>query len=86
VDALAQALGLAAAPKPPREAWPAGLTGREVEVLRLLVRGLSNRQMAEALVISPKTAGHHVQHIYDKIGVSSRAAAVFWALEHEIVT
>ena len=85
-DALAQALGLEPAVKPPREALPAGLTEREVEVLRLLVRGLTNRQIAEALVISQKTAGHHVQHIYNKIGVSSRAAAVFWAMEHEIVT
>src|SRR5690606_35379028 len=51
-----------------RQAWPAGLTDREVEVLRLATRGLSNREIGAALFISPKTAGHHIQHIYDKIG------------------
>ena len=54
---------------------PAGLSEREVEVLRAVARGLSNREIAERFAISPRTAEHHVQHIYDKIGVSSRAAA-----------
>ena len=57
----------------PREG-PAGLTAREVEVLRLLARGLSNKEIAERLVISPKTVGNHVEHIYAKIGASSRAS------------
>ena len=51
-----------------RSARPAGLSEREVEVLGLVIRGLSNRQMAEALFVSPKTVDHHIQHIYDKIG------------------
>jgi HD-GYP domain-containing protein (c-di-GMP phosphodiesterase class II) len=67
-----------------RSAWPAGLSDREVQVLRLLARGHSNREMARRLWISPKTAGHHVQHIYAKIGVSTRAAAAMFAMEHDL--
>lgn len=65
--------------------WPAGLSDREVQVLRLLARGHSNREMARRLWISPKTAGHHVQHIYAKIGVSTRAAAAMFAMEHDLI-
>ena len=68
----------------PREA-PGGLSARELEVLRLLVRGLSNRQVAEQLFISPKTVGHHVQHIYDKVGVSTRVGATLYAMRHGLV-
>jgi HD-GYP domain-containing protein (c-di-GMP phosphodiesterase class II) len=68
-----------------RSAWPQGLSEREVEVLRLLARGLSNRQVAAALVISPRTAEHHVQHIYAKIGTSTRAAAAMFAMEHGLL-
>ncbi|MGH2385046.1 MAG: HD domain-containing phosphohydrolase [Candidatus Limnocylindria bacterium] len=64
---------------------PAALSRREVEVLRLLARGLSNREMAEILVISPKTVGHHVQHIYDKLGISTRVGATLFALQHGVV-
>ena len=52
-----------------------GLTAREVQVLRLLVDGFSDREIAAALSISPKTAGHHVEHILAKLGVDSRTAA-----------
>ena len=58
-----------------RRDGPAGLTGREVEVLRLVARGLSNKQIGARLVISPKTAGNHVEHIYTKIAATNRAAA-----------
>jgi HD-GYP domain-containing protein (c-di-GMP phosphodiesterase class II) len=68
-----------------RLAWPAGLTDREVQVLRLAARGHSNREIARQLWISPKTAGHHVQHIYAKIGVSTRAAAAMFAMEHDLI-
>jgi HD-GYP domain-containing protein (c-di-GMP phosphodiesterase class II) len=68
-----------------RVAWPAGLSDREVEVLRLVARGHSNKEMARQLWISPKTAGHHVQHIYAKIGVSTRAAAAMFAMEHDLI-
>jgi HD-GYP domain-containing protein (c-di-GMP phosphodiesterase class II) len=67
-----------------REA-PSGLTSREIEVLRLLSRGLSNRQIAERLVITRKTASSHVEHIYAKAGVSSRAAASLFAVQHGLL-
>jgi DNA-binding CsgD family transcriptional regulator len=68
-----------------RRDWPAGLTPREVEVLRLLAQGMSNRQIAERLVISRKTAGNHVEHIYAKIGVSNRALASLFAARHGLM-
>ncbi len=68
-----------------RRAWPAGLTDREVDVLRLLARGCSNREIAAELVISSRTAEHHVQHLYAKIGGSTRAAAAVFAMEHGLV-
>jgi DNA-binding NarL/FixJ family response regulator len=64
---------------------PGGLSGREVEVLRLVVEGCSNPEIGRRLGISRRTAEHHVQHIYDKIGVSTRAAAVLFALEHNLL-
>jgi DNA-binding NarL/FixJ family response regulator len=68
-----------------RRALPGGLTDREVEVLRLIATGCSNAQVAGRLVISRRTAEHHVQHIYTKIGVSSRAAAALFAMEHHLL-
>ncbi len=64
---------------------PAGLTDREVEVLALVAEGCSNKQIAQRLVISRRTAEHHVQHIYTKIGASSRAAAALFAMEHKLL-
>ena len=64
---------------------PAGLSEREAEVLSLAVRGLSNRQIAEALVVSPKTVGHHLENIYSKIGVSTRVGATLFALQHGLI-
>jgi putative nucleotidyltransferase with HDIG domain len=68
-----------------RGGWPADLTDREVEVLGLLARGRSNREIAEALVVSRRTAEHHVQHIYAKLGTSTRAAAAVFAMEHGLL-
>ena len=68
-----------------RRKYPAGLTDREVQVLRLAVQGWTVRQIAQELVISPKTAGHHIQHIYTKIGVSTRGAAALFAIENDLV-
>jgi HD-GYP domain-containing protein (c-di-GMP phosphodiesterase class II) len=68
-----------------RASFPAGLTAREVEVLRLLVRGRSERQIAEELVIAASTVHTHVVHIYDKTGVSTRAGAAVFAMEHGLI-
>ena len=68
-----------------RREGPAGLTTREVEVLRLLAQGLSNKEIAKRLVISPKTAGNHIEHIYAKIDASSRATASLFALQHGLL-
>jgi predicted ATPase/DNA-binding CsgD family transcriptional regulator len=65
--------------------YPADLTAREVGVLDLLARGLTNKQIAEALVISPKTVSRHVESIFSKLGVGSRAAAVRFAMEQKLV-
>jgi DNA-binding NarL/FixJ family response regulator len=73
-------------PAKSRRSWPADLTAREVDVLRLLVRGLSNREIAEELVISRRTAGNHIAHIYSKIGVSNRALASLFAMKHGLMT
>jgi DNA-binding CsgD family transcriptional regulator len=54
-------------------------------VLRLAARGLTTRQIADRLFISPKTADHHIQHIYAKIGKSTRAGAALWAMQHAVV-
>jgi len=68
-----------------RRGGPAGLTAREVEVLRLLARGLSNREIAERLVITPKTVGNHIEHIYAKIDASTRATASLFAVHHGLL-
>ncbi len=82
VDAVLTAAGHRA---PARRAWPAGLTAREVDVLQLIARGCSNKQIASDLVVSPRTVAHHVEHIYTKLGVSSRALATFFATEHGLM-
>ena len=64
---------------------PAGLSDREIEVLRLVAAGFSNPEIAEQLVISRRTAEHHVQHIYGKLGVSSRPALALFAMEHDLL-
>ncbi len=64
----------------------AGLTGREAEVLALLVRGWSNKQIGQRLSITPRTVGSHVEHIYSKIGVTTRGAAAMYAMRHGLVT
>jgi DNA-binding NarL/FixJ family response regulator len=64
---------------------PAGLSDREVEVLRLVAGGYSNPQIAERLHVSRRTAEHHVQHIYAKIGVSTRPGAALFALQQDLL-
>jgi HD-GYP domain-containing protein (c-di-GMP phosphodiesterase class II) len=82
VEAVLEAAGH---PVRRRKEWPAGLTTREVEVLRLLARGVPNREIAERLVISRKTAGNHIEHIYTKIGASNRARASLFAVRHGLM-
>jgi HD-GYP domain-containing protein (c-di-GMP phosphodiesterase class II)/DNA-binding CsgD family transcriptional regulator len=65
--------------------WPAGLSDREVEVLRHLARGCSEKKIGELLFISPGTVHTHVVHVYEKIGVSTRAAAALFAMEHDLL-
>ena len=69
-----------------RREWPAGLTPREVEIVRLLARGLTARAIADRLGISPKTAGSHIEHIYLKTGASNRAQLSLFAMKHGLMS
>jgi HD-GYP domain-containing protein (c-di-GMP phosphodiesterase class II) len=84
-EAVEAVLGAAGHRVPRRRGGPAGLTPREVEVLQLVARGLSNRKVAEELVISPKTVANHVEHIYAKIDASTRAQASLFAMQHGLL-
>lgn len=85
-DAVLMAAGHEApASAPQRAQRPGGLSRREAEVLRLAAKGLTTRAIADRLSVSPKTADHHIQHVYTKIGVSTRAAAALWAMQHAVV-
>ena len=75
----------AAGQRTPRIERPAGLTQRETEVIGLLARGLQTKQIARVLGISVKTADNHIQNVYGKIGVSTRAAAALFAMQHGLV-
>ncbi len=66
--------------------WPAGLTEREIQVVRHLARGLQTKQIARALEISPKTVDFHIQSAYRKMGVSTRAGATLFAMQHGLTT
>jgi HD-GYP domain-containing protein (c-di-GMP phosphodiesterase class II)/DNA-binding CsgD family transcriptional regulator len=70
----------------PKRAWPAGLSDREIDVIRLAVRGPSNRQMASALFISEDTVKTHLRHIYEKVGFSSRAGLALFAMENDLLS
>ena len=84
-DAVAAVLRAAGHRAPARRDRPAGLTAREMEVLQLLARGQANKQIAARLSVTPKTVSNHVEHIYSKIGVSSRAAATLYATQHGLM-
>jgi DNA-binding NarL/FixJ family response regulator len=83
VTAVLQAAGQRAGRN--RVPWPAELSDREVEVLRLLARGRSMRQIADALFISPSTVHTHAAHIYEKAGVTTRAAVALFAMENGLL-
>jgi HD-GYP domain-containing protein (c-di-GMP phosphodiesterase class II) len=84
-DVVEAVLGTAGHRVTRRREGPAGLTAREVDVLRLVSRGLSSKEVAAHLVISPKTARNHIEHIYGKIGVSNRAGASLFAMQHGLI-
>jgi HD-GYP domain-containing protein (c-di-GMP phosphodiesterase class II) len=84
VAAVLEAAGQAR-PGRQRDLRPAGLSEREIEVLRLVAAGCSNPEIAKRLVISRRTAEHHVQHIYAKLRLSSRPALALFALEHDLI-
>ena len=83
VEAVLAAAGHKARSQPQRAG---GLSDREIEVLRLVARGLTNKEVAGALEISVKTAGHHLENIYGKIGVTTRAAASLFAMQHDLLS
>jgi HD-GYP domain-containing protein (c-di-GMP phosphodiesterase class II) len=82
VEAVLSAAGHKARPQPHR---PGGLTDREIEVLCLVARGLTNKEVASTLQISVKTAGHHLENIYGKLGVTTRSAAALFAMQHDML-
>jgi DNA-binding CsgD family transcriptional regulator len=79
---LARAAALAARLRSGQASAPAGLTPREVEVLRLVAAGLTDAQIAARLARSPRTVQHHLRAIYAKLGVATRSAATRFAFEH----
>jgi HD-GYP domain-containing protein (c-di-GMP phosphodiesterase class II) len=84
-DVVEAVLGAAGHRVARRRDGPGGLTAREVDVLRLAARGLSSKEIAARLVISPKTARNHIEHIYAKIGVSNRAGASLFAVQQGLL-
>ena len=84
-DAVNAVLRAAGHRAPARREGPAGLTVREVEVLSLVARGLANKEIARRLGVTPKTVSNHVEHIYTKLDVGSRASATLYATQHGLV-
>jgi len=84
-EAVGFVLAAAGQGPPPRPTLPDGLTEREVEVLRLLARGLSNKEIGKALFVSPITVKNHVAHLYEKTGLATRAAAALYAVDKGLV-
>ncbi len=82
VEAVLEAAGHRARRRPE---GPAGLTAREIQVLQLLARGLSTREIAARLGTSPKTAGNHIEHIYSKIDATNRVTASLFAVQHGLL-
>ncbi len=85
VDAVLHAAGQFRAGRQVRRKRPAGLTAREIDVLRLLARGSTEKEIAAALVVSPSTVHTHVTHVYEKAAVSTRAAAAMFAMRHDLL-
>jgi HD-GYP domain-containing protein (c-di-GMP phosphodiesterase class II) len=84
-DAVDAVLAAAGQPRGKRRTGPAGLTPREIEVLALIARGASTRQVAQRLSITPKTAETHIERIYTKTGASTRSTATLFAMQHGLL-
>jgi len=84
-DAVHAVLAAAGHRVPRRREGPAGLTAREVDVLRLAARGMTNKDIAAVLFISPKTVANHIERVYLKIGASNRAMASLFAMKHGLI-
>jgi putative nucleotidyltransferase with HDIG domain len=84
-DAVGAVLASAGHTTRARVARPSGLSDREVEVLRLLALGLTNKEIASKLAISPKTVSAHLEHLYGKIGVTTRGAASLFAMKNDLI-
>lgn len=84
-DAVDAVLAAAGQPRGKRRSGPAGLTPREMEVLALIGRGASTRQVAQRLAVTPKTAETHIERIYAKTGASSRSTATLFAMQHGLL-
>src|SRR5205823_10745733 len=81
-DAVDAVLAAAGQQRGKRRTGPAGLTPREIEVLALIARGASTRQVAQRLSITPKTTETHIERIYAKTGASTRSTATLFAMQH----
>ena len=84
-DAVDAVLAAAGERRRKRPSGPAGLTPREIEVLALIARGASTRQVAQRLSITPKTTETHIERIYNKIGASTRSTATLFAMQHGLL-
>jgi DNA-binding CsgD family transcriptional regulator len=84
-DAVPAVLAVAGHRVPRRREGPAGLTRREIDVLRLAARGMTNKDIAAILVISPKTVANHIERVYLKIGASNRAMASLFAMKYGLL-
>jgi HD-GYP domain-containing protein (c-di-GMP phosphodiesterase class II)/DNA-binding CsgD family transcriptional regulator len=84
-DAVDAVLAAAGQPGGKRRAGPAGLTPREIEVLTLIARGASTRQVGRVLGITAKTAGTHIERIYAKTGATTRSTATLFAMQHGLL-
>ncbi|MDQ6793135.1 MAG: LuxR C-terminal-related transcriptional regulator [Candidatus Dormibacteraeota bacterium] len=84
-EAVAAVLAAAGHRRRARRVWPAGLSDREVEVLRLLARGMTMKAISERLFISVSTVHTHVAHLYEKSGVATRAGAAVFAMENDLL-
>ena len=84
VDAVLLAAGQPRTARRSGRSWPCGLTDREVEVLKAITRGLSNKQIARDLFVSQATVHTHIINVYGKIGVNTRAGATLFAFEHDL--